>query len=136
MRYFNKPFRIVSGGEVYHVAFEVDGKVISFESNPYTTDTDTMVIWDSMDEYVEDMGLEPEQLKISRKIDVGRKIRIIPDTIEDEDLLAVLRDHDLLGKAITIRAYLETENYYLFTFEESHTYLEVRLTMEQFELVK
>ena len=58
MKYFNKPFRLVTGGEVYHVAFEVDNKVISFECNPLANDEDTMMVWDSKEEYLNTMGIE------------------------------------------------------------------------------
>lgn len=58
MKYYNRPFRVVEGGEVYHVAFVVDDEVISFECNPLATDEDSMVIWGSKEEYLEEMGIE------------------------------------------------------------------------------
>ena len=61
MRLYNKPFRVVDGDDFTHAAFEIEGTVISFESNPFAQDPDTMVVWNSKEEYLEEMGVQDEE---------------------------------------------------------------------------
>ena len=100
MRIFREPVNVIDDG-IYHVAFDVDGKIVVLESDKNDEYRETMTIYDTMDEYLH--NAEPPKLKT--KTETNSLFLKVIDEVTDYDNIDITDDEFEILKTETIDIY-------------------------------